>query len=333
MEALQQRADFNVHIFTTVGRSVFAQSLKHFTYHHVLTDIGFVQGDAFSLDIEATIANLEIFLPFEENLVENLAKSCSNLSFILCDISSLGIAVAEKAGIPSVLIENFTWDWLYSPYEEQYPRLAEFSRMLRDIYSSASYRIQTEPTCEVQPADLRCGPIFRKIRNPDCNLPESFGCDGREVVFITLGGVGFSPSYLHLLSQYPEYFFIIGGQDEQKLSPDNVLSLSKFSPAYHPDLISSSDIIVFKTGYSTLAECYQSGTPSICVGREGFAESEVLETFALKSMNSVLVSQHEFISGSWLNKLKTVSRQKRRDIPDNGAEKVASFLSNIAKTL
>ena len=39
----------------------------------------------------------------------------------MCDISPLGLMVAERAGLPSVLVENFTWDWLYAPLVAQDP--------------------------------------------------------------------------------------------------------------------------------------------------------------------------------------------------------------------
>ena len=47
IEALQLiRAHVHAHIFTTVPRSLFAQTLTSFTYHPVVVDVGLVQSSA-----------------------------------------------------------------------------------------------------------------------------------------------------------------------------------------------------------------------------------------------------------------------------------------------
>ena len=35
---------------------------------------------------------------------------------VVADIPPLGIAAATAAGIPSIALGNFTWDWIYSAY-------------------------------------------------------------------------------------------------------------------------------------------------------------------------------------------------------------------------
>jgi len=329
IEALQNLTNLETHIFTTVDRSIFDQSLSRYLYTPQVTDVGFIQHDAFRLDIGKTISALNNFLPFSEKLVDRLAMDCREMSFILCDISSLGIAVGAKADIPTVLIENFTWDWLYSFYEDHYPELTRHSAYLDTLYQRADYHIKTAPLCKKGKADLFCGPIYRTVRKPDNYLRTQFSCRNRKIVLITLGGIGFSPVFIDMLSQHPDYLFLIGGQDEDARLGSNVHTLSKNSQLYHPDLINGSDIIVFKSGYSTLAECYQSGRPSICIRRNGFAESEILESFAVENMSSILISQDDFASGRWLEVLSEISTNRIHEHVENGAEKAARFLRKI----
>ncbi|MEZ4565570.1 MAG: hypothetical protein R2860_00930 [Desulfobacterales bacterium] len=59
--------------------------------------------------------------------------------------SLLGIAVAERSGIFSVLVENFTWDWIYADYvstdrrfEKHIDLLAEAGTAGRDQHVQAS---------------------------------------------------------------------------------------------------------------------------------------------------------------------------------------------------
>lgn len=114
MSALaEKRPQVAFDIFTTVPEWFFSDSLvAPFTLHAILTDIGLVQQNPFQEDLPETLRCLDAMLPFEEALIENLASQLqrTHCRLVLCDIAPLGIAAALKAGIPSVLVENFTWD-------------------------------------------------------------------------------------------------------------------------------------------------------------------------------------------------------------------------------
>ncbi|MBN1106743.1 MAG: hypothetical protein JXL84_25295, partial [Deltaproteobacteria bacterium] len=125
MEAIFRKAlPSEFHIFTTVPRWFFRDSLSgSFHLHRVLTDIGLAQKTPLKADLPETIRRLDRFLPFDPAMVERLAGSLrrSGCRLVVCDIAPLGIVAAGTAGIPSVLIENFTWDWIYEAYERDHP--------------------------------------------------------------------------------------------------------------------------------------------------------------------------------------------------------------------
>lgn len=327
VEALKIRAEIFPHIFATTGAEIFSETLDNVTYHELLSDIGFVQNDSFHIDLEATCTKLHTLIPYREKLINRLAEQCAGYRFLLCDISGLGVQVAAKAGISSVLVENFTWDWIYSPYREQYPQIAFFADYLADIYRLADIHIQAEPVCRRSSPHLTCSPVFRKIRpNPvklSLKYPQTFS---RKLVLITLGGIRFSPPFLDVLQKYDDFFFIFAGQQNEQIVYDNVLYIGHSSTYYHPDLINSVDIVVCKSGYSTLAECYQAGKPTICVQRQGFCESKVLEDFAKQHMDSPIISKDEFLSGNWLKFLPDCAQRRGGKAKRNGADEIADFL-------
>ncbi|NIP24437.1 MAG: hypothetical protein GWO38_11610, partial [Phycisphaerae bacterium] len=82
--------------------------------HYMLTDIGLVQQTPFEADLAATVRALKQFLPFDPAQIATRAAELrqQHCVLVVCDIAPLGIRIAQKAGVPSVLIENFTWDWL-----------------------------------------------------------------------------------------------------------------------------------------------------------------------------------------------------------------------------
>ena len=134
-------------IFTETPQWFFRQSLTaDFACHQVKTDVGLVQTSALRFDLDATVAELELFLPFDQRRLDNLADIIvkQDCQLVIADISPLGIAVGKRAGIPSVLIENFTWDWIYEPYRSAMDRMAEHAAYLAEIFVTADHHIQTD---------------------------------------------------------------------------------------------------------------------------------------------------------------------------------------------
>ena len=143
-------------------------------------------------------------------------------------------------------------------------------------------------------------------------------------------GIRFFPSFLNLLKKYNDYFFIFCGQQKFTALSENVQLLDRTSSYFHPDLINCADIVVFKSGYSTLAECYQANTATLCIQRDGFAESAVIETFAKRFLFSKIISQTDFTSGQWLELLPHIAPLKPLETARaNGADSVAEFLCSL----
>jgi hypothetical protein len=133
-------------IFTEVPRWFFAESLPGcFAYHRVATDVGLVQTSPLTEDLEATVGALDEMWR-DNQRVERLAGRLQELqcSVAVADISPLGLAAAAAASVPSVLIENFTWDWIYSEYPDAPSGLLAHGRSMADTFATANLRIQTD---------------------------------------------------------------------------------------------------------------------------------------------------------------------------------------------
>lgn len=331
VEALQRlRPDVHAHFYTTVPRFLFAESLDNFTHHPMLVDVGLAQNSAMDSDLPATIDRLDKLLPYRRDLIEDLACRCAKCSFILCDIAPLGIAVARHAGLPSILVENFTWDWIYQHYADRYPGLSRHQSFLQKLFAKARYRIQTDPLCAVAPRNLFCGPIFRKAKGSRSSLREELGCGEKNLVLVTMGGVFQRlPAFLKV-EKFPDYYFLFTGQPETKRLGTNLALLSRDSGHYHPDLLSAADIVVCKAGYSTVAECCQAGVRVISVGRADFPESEPLQRYLAEQLGGVEISPESYQDGSWMAIAESLLSSPR-SVPatENGADEVAAFLVKL----
>lgn len=322
-------------IFTQVPQWFFRQSLtRPFGYHSLLTDLGLVQLTPFTVDLAETIRRLDEMLPFDGRLIESLAREILEMrcELVVCDIAPMGIAVAEGARLPSVLIENFTWDWIYEPYALEDPRIQAHADYLRAVFRSAQYHIQTEPVCVPSDgASLCTPPVGRKARLPRYIIRERLGIPERAPsVLITMGGIPAEFPFTRLLEQAPHIFFVIPGGSQTTARQNNLVLLPHASDFYHPDLVNAADAVVGKIGYSTVAEAFHAGTPFCYVMRHGFAESSVLAKFVDARMHGQAILEEDFTRARWLPFMDEVLARPRISSPHpNGARDVAEFLVKL----
>ncbi len=331
LEALQQKIpDLHPHLFTTVPESLFAETLRRFSYSPLACDIGLIQKNGLHADLPATITRLNEFLPFDQSLVNSLAEEIQGCSLVLCDIAPLGIAVAKKAGIPSVLIENFTWDWIYQAYLPNYPDIQPAIDYLHSQYQQTDIHIRAEPACGINRGQLHCSPIFRRTRTQRAKIRQAFQCQNKKLVLISMGGMDLEIPFIHKLPTVPDSIFLLAGQEKNLHPADNVFLLSRNSGFYHPDIINAADLVICKSGYSTVAECFQAGVPLVTVGRTTFPESAILEQFCTSQLEGKILSQEDFLSGKWLNTLEAFfSTDRQTPAQKNGADTIAEYLYHL----
>lgn len=322
-------------IFTRVPHWFFAESLTApFTYHPLQSDIGLVQANSLQEDIPATIRRLNEFLPFAPKLLQRLARQLGpHCRLVLCDIAPLGIAVARQLGVPSVLVENFTWDWIYEGYPAFAGALQPHINTLRALFRAATVHIQTEPICAPQSVDLTTPPVSRTIQVQADAVRRQLGlAPAQKMVVLTMGGNRWDFSALDRLSQFDDIVFVIaGGNGLQPNPPANLINLPRHgSGFYHPDLINAADAVIGKVGYSTLAEVVQAGIPFGYVNRTSFRESPLLSQYIRANLPALEFTGADLAGAGWLDKVPRLLNLPRVDHqPENGADVIADFIEDL----
>jgi hypothetical protein len=308
MEALAATLpDVRFDVFTLVPEWFFADSVTcPFSYHPLLTDVGLVQTTPLVEDPDETLRRLDEFLPFTEGQLKGLARLLRGLGcrLVLCDISPLGLAVARRAGIPSALIENFTWDWIYEPYAESRPAFARHIALLGQLFEGETLHIQADPVCRPDPRFGRVPPMSRTPRASGAEVRRHLGVPAdAPVVLLTMGGVPWQPAYLRRLEDHDDVIFVVPGGSERPERRGSLVSLPHRSGFFHPDLVHASDAVVGKLGYSTLAEVFAAGVPFGYVGRPTFRESAALASFTAAHMPGLALAPAEISGEGWLERL------------------------------
>ncbi len=323
-------------IFTLVPRWLFEVSLSAgFTLHPLETDIGVAQSGPLDEDIPLTLRRLDAFLPFDAARLGELAEQVrvAGCVGVVCDISPLGLAVAQEAGLPSVLVENFTWDWIYSGYVAEAPRLQAHIDYLSRAFALADYHIQTEPAFPRPPIDLLTTPVSRHPQTSREAMRDRLAIPrDAPAVLVTMGGFSEDFGFLDQLAGCRQYHFILPGHSRLREAGgveqrENLRLLPQGSAFYHPDLVQASDAVIGKAGYSTVAETYQAGLPFGYVLRSRSPESAVLQRFIASEMPGFEVPEATFRDGSWLARLPELLAQPRRLRSEpNGADQAAAFI-------
>jgi UDP:flavonoid glycosyltransferase YjiC (YdhE family) len=331
MAALRERDEtIGFEIFSTVPQWFFTNSLGHdFGYHPVVTDVGMAQTSPFHADLRLTLERLRQFLPFDKNRIHDLSETVlrADCRLIVCDIAPLGIAVAEQAEIPSLLIENFTWDWIYNGMPPS-AALKTSIDYLGNYFKHATYHIQTEPVCEYRQADLLAAPASRKFRTPKKTTRESLGIpDHAHIILLTFGGITNHSDVVSRLHHQKDVCFIISGAFQHIQKTANTIMLPNDDSYFHPDLIQASDAVVGKAGYSTIAEVYYAGIPFGYISKPSFRESPILERFVKQHMTGIPIHEEELTDGLWVKHIpELLDLTSKKPSHANGADQIADFI-------
>jgi hypothetical protein len=339
MEALNRRfMNLNFLVFTTVPAWFFSESSLTIEYHHFLHDVGLIQSSPFANDMPATIEKLDQLLPFSSQLTAQAMQIMKNagVSMILCDISSFGLLLARQMRIPSVLIENFTWDWIYESYIEEYPAFSEINLHLDALYALADIHFQAEPVCQPIANSFNIkDPIARSFKHTRVATRELLGIpDEQQMTLLSLGGIETNFDNLTRLHQFDNTQFVVPGGAATLQRDRNVLLLPHHSHYYHPDLIRAADLVVGKAGYSTLAEVMMAGVPYAFISRRDFRESDVIIPFIKHNLPSVEITEQEYGSGAWFDRLpECFALTSNAPNPINGADTIAGHLVDLIEQL
>lgn len=326
-------------IFTTVPEWFFTESLTcSYQYNRELVDIGLVQSTPLVEDLDATLRALYSLYPLSKKEMDRTAGmlASKNCCLVVCDISPFGIGLANHSGIPSILIENFTWDWIYEGYLNSKPEFSFFIEFFSKLFMSSTHRIQTEPLCNpMLVSEKILPPISRKPKTPPSSIRERLGItDHQKMVLLTMGGINDNLPQIGRCIHSDSIVMVVPGAVATTKKVGNLILLPHHSDFYHPDLLHASDAVISKLGYSTIAEAYYAGAPFGYIRREHFRESPVLEKFTQQNLPSLPFLMDDLSSPSISIKVdELLSLSPLRHQRENGADQAAKTIISILSGL
>ena len=336
MEALSELSD-NIHfdIFTGTPEWLFQDAgLQNYTYHPGAVDVGLVQLNPMEHDLPQSVINIRDYLDSIPSRSDALSAKLHDLKIdiVIADISPLGIISGKKAGIPTYLFENFTWDWIYELYVPQCPDFREINDRLREIFVQADIRMQSEPLCDPIPeADILIPPASRKPHHNAAEFRESLGIpEDHHIGLISMGGIPENLDFAVESSIPDNVTLLLPGTFERTERYGNKILLPHRSGYYHPDMVHAADFVIGKAGYSTIAEVCAAGAAYGFISRENFRESDVTADFLRKRPNTLEIAMERFEAFTLdeeIGKLLALGKTKPQFV--NGSRVAAYYILGI----
>lgn len=288
-------------------------------------DTGMVQIDSLRLDEERTAREAaRFYADFDQRVAEEAGQLRRlRTAIVLGDIPPLAFAAAACAGVPSVAIGNFTWDWIYAVYPA-FDRVAPgVLRTIRRAYADATLalRLPLHGGFEPMAGVTRDIPFIarRSVRNRRdirhaLNLP-----DDRPVVLASFGGYGVDLPVEQL--QQSQRFTLIPPMREPPAG------------LRYADLVAAADVVVSKPGYGIVSECVGNDTALLYTSRGRFIEYDMFVADMPRVLRCRYISQEDLFAGRWADAIEALLAQPapaERPRIDGAAVAADAIVSRVA---
>ena len=134
------RPDQPIHVFTKASRWLLDRTITvPVTIVEQAVDSGAIQRDSLHLDIPATLAAAAQFEAGADDAAVALAREfrARQVQVAVCDAPPMPCTAAHLAGVPAIVLANFTWDWIFEDFIAEHPAFAELPARLGVRYARA----------------------------------------------------------------------------------------------------------------------------------------------------------------------------------------------------
>lgn len=308
-------------------------------YRRLECDVGLVQRDALTIDEWATADAWADFAAGLDARVEDEARwlSDSGARVVLGDIPPLAFEAAQRAGIASAALANFSWDWIYRHLARRQPRLGDAAERCARAYSLCGLLLRLPfagdlsvfPRVEDVPLVARRPGVAREEARRRLALRGE-----RPLVLLSFGGIGlpgFDASVLNGLGEFRFACVGSGGTVSAALTEVAPGALEAAGLQYQ-DLVGAADVVVTKPGYGIVSDAIGAGTRLVYTERGDFPEYPILVREMSRYLPCAYVSNADLLAGRLATPIRAVLGIAAPAPPDlTGAGRAARRVLELAQ--
>lgn len=304
-------------------------------------DTGVVQIDSLRLDEAATVSEAE---RFHRRLHERAVEEATLLSrhgvrLVIADAPPLACAAAALAEIPSVVLANFTWDWIYEGYSGELASAPGLIPAMQGAYrqASAGWRMPLGGGFEAVP-DITDVPFIARHASGEPSATRralDLPGDGR-LALLSFGGYGVSGLDVARLDCLDRYGVVLTGIQHRGPLPPGIHFVDEpllyRAGLRYEDLVAAVDVVVTKPGFGIIAECLANDTAMLYTSRGRFREYDVMVAAMPRILRCGFIDHESLFQGRWGDALDRVLALPAA--PDkmatNGSEVAAEMIARLA---
>lgn len=308
---------WSVVVRTAAARWLFDRTLRaRVTFLAGECDSGIVQLDSLRLDEEATARAAAAFYSTWSDRVADEATLLRehDCRLVIADAPPLACTATATAGLPSIVIGNFTWDWIYEAYAETFAVHAPgVLPLIRDAYASAAagWRLPmhggfaTVPNVTDLPfvarhATRKKAQVLRALQIPS----------DKPLALASFGGYGLDGFDLGSVDCRERWTIVATGRTMPDRVPGGVAFVHEGwiydRGLRYEDIVAAVDVVVTKPGYGIISECVANTTGMLYTSRGNFPEYGVMVREMPRVVRCVYLDQASLLSGRWLEALEAL---------------------------
>jgi L-arabinokinase len=321
---VRARPEAHIVVKTAAPLRLFARTLHgRCELVELQCDAGMVQIDSLSVDTASSIRQAVEFQARVPSLIATEAaylRECG-AHVAVGDIPPLAAAAAHAAGIPSVAIGNFTWDWIYESYGDE--AAFHLARDIRALYRHATMALRLPMAggfagLESITRDIPF--IARHSQRTQDDVRGALGLPpraaGKPLVLVSFGGygvAGLDTGALGTLKDYTIATTDFSVSDNAITPAAGLLYISEQqlygSGLRYEDLVRGADVVVTKPGYGIISEAIANGAALLYTSRGHFVEYDVLVREMARYLRARFIEQQDLLSGNWEEALERLLSQ------------------------
>jgi hypothetical protein len=302
---------------TAAARWLFDRTLRaRVTFLPGDCDSGIVQLDSLRLDEEATArAAAAFYATWSDRLASEVALLREHdCRLVVADAPPLACAGAATAGLRSIVIGNFTWDWIYEAYGATFEAHAPgVLPLIREAYASAAagWRLPmhggfaTVPNVTDLPfvarhATRKKAQVLRALQIPS----------GKPLALASFGGYGLDGFDFASLDCRDRWTIVATGRTMPERVPDGIAFVHEGwiydRGLRYEDIVAAVDVVVTKPGYGIISECVANETAILYTSRGNFPEYDVMVREMPRVLRCAYLDQASLLAGHWLEALEAL---------------------------
>lgn len=278
---LRARPGLTIHVVTDLPPDFLASRLPpgDVRYRAGRFDSGMAQLDSIRVDVAASLRAAVEVVSRKTALIEQEARFIERerVGVVVGDIPAIPFGAALKAGVPSLAVGNFAWDWIYEEFIDRDPAWQGVVECFREGYRACGLLLRLpfaeEMTAFRRRQDLPL--VARPGRNRRDEIAGRLGIRAdKPWVLLSFSTLEWDAAALRRVRALDAYEFLTVLPLQWPGPPFHAIDRNEFS---YSDVLASSDIVVTKPGYGVLSECAVNGKPMVYAERADFREYPVLE--------------------------------------------------------